>query len=175
MAILNVIKVGTPQEKILLQSTHRVRNFDAQLHKLLDNMLETMREFQGVGLAAPQVCISSRITVIEYPDDEDDPENTMRVYELINPKILKKSGSEVGQEGCLSIPGFAMDVKRATQVTVRAQDRYGRERRFKAYGWLARVIQHEVDHLDGKLMLDKAIQIYRLQENDEGEVEAIPI
>ncbi|MBV7331323.1 peptide deformylase [Chloroflexi bacterium TSY] len=175
MAILNVIKVGTPQEKILLQSTQRLRNFDKQLHKLLDDMLETMHEFQGVGLAAPQVGVARRITVIEYPDDEDDPENTMRVYELINPKILKRRGAEVGQEGCLSIPGFAMDVKRATQVTVRAQDRYGHEHRFKAYGWLARVIQHEVDHLDGKLMLDKAIQIYRLQKNEEGEIEAIPL
>ncbi|MCB0083974.1 MAG: peptide deformylase [Caldilineaceae bacterium] len=175
MPLLDIVKINTPKEDILYKPTQQVRIFGPALHMLLNNMLETMRASQGVGLAAPQVGISQRITVIEYPDDEEDPENTMRVYELINPKILKARGAEVEQEGCLSIPGLAADVRRSTQVTVRAQDRNGNEFRLKAYDWLARVIQHEVDHLDGKLMLEKAEQVYKLVENEEGEIEAVPI
>lgn len=175
MAILDIVTLGSKEEEILYKPTQRVRNFGPALHALLDNMAETMRNANGVGLAAPQIGVGQRITVIEYPEDEDDPENTLRLYELINPKILKTRGSDVGQEGCLSIPGLAADVKRATQVTVRAQDRYGDEFRLKAYGWLARVIQHEVDHLDGELMLEKAEQVYRIQQNEDGEIEAVPI
>lgn len=175
MTKLKVVEVGSRDDKILYQPTNRVRNFGPQLHKLLDDMLETMRESAGVGLAAPQIGLSQRITVVEYPDDEDDPENTMRTYELVNPEILRSKGSEVGQEGCLSIPGLAADVRRATYVLVRAQDRNGKEFRLKAYDWLARIIQHEVDHLLGVMMTDKAEQLYRLVENDEGEVEAVPI
>jgi peptide deformylase len=175
MAVLDIVVIGSDEEEILHRPTQRVRDFGPTLHTLLDNMAETMRQASGVGLAAPQVGVGQRITVIEYPEDEDDPENTLRRYELINPKIIKQRGREEGQEGCLSIPGLAADVKRATQVTVRAQDRYGKEFRLKAYGWLARIIQHEVDHLDGTLMLEKANQIYRLQENEEGEIEAVPI
>lgn len=175
MAVLEVVKIGSKNDAILHKPTHRVRKFDQELHKLLDNMLETMRESNGIGLAGPQIGLSQQVTVIEYPEDEDDPENTMRVYEFINPKILRKKGAEVGQEGCLSIPGLMADVKRSKQITVAAQDRYGTEFRLKAYGWLARAIQHEVDHLEGKMMLEKAEQIYRLVENEEGEIEAIPI
>lgn len=175
MATLKVVKVGSTGEEILSKPAQRVRNFGPELHKLLDDMLETMREEQGVGLAGPQIGLSQRVAVIEYPDDEEDPENTMRVYELINPKILKKRGAEVGQEGCLSIPGLVADVKRSKQITIRAQDRHGSEFRLKAFGWLARAIQHEVDHLEGKIMLEKAEQIYKLEENEEGEIEAVPI
>ena len=99
----------------------------------------------------------------------------MRLYELINPKIIRKRGSEVGQEGCLSIPGLSADVKRSKVVTVRAQDRNGKEIKLKANGFLARAIQHEVDHLEGKIMLEKAEQIYRLVENEDGEIEAVPL
>ncbi len=175
MALLKIVKVGTPEEKILSQPTQRVRTFDPTLHKLLDDMVETMRDAQGVGLAAPQIGLRKRISVVEYPDDLENPEKTMRRYELINPKILKSKGKEIGQEGCLSIPGYAADVERPTFVTVRFQDRHGKEVRLKAYDWLARIIQHEIDHLDGKLMLEKAVQLYRLVENDDGELEAVPI
>lgn len=175
MAILDVIKIGSSSEQILKRPAKQIRKFGPELHKLLDDMKETMREENGVGLAGPQVGISESVTVIEYPDDEDDPENTMQLYELINPKIIKKRGSDVAGEGCLSIPGLVADVKRSKQVTVRAQDRHGKEFRLKAFGFLARAIQHEIDHLDGKIMLEKAEQIYRLVENEDGEVEAVPI
>ncbi len=175
MAVLRIVSTGDPDEEVLHRPAARVREFGPELHRLLDDMLETMRKAPGVGLAAPQVGIGQRISVIEYPDDEDDPENTMRVYELINPEIIKKKGSEVGQEGCLSIPGIAADVDRCTYVLLKAQDRTGREFRLKAYDWLARIFQHEIDHLQGVLMTDKAEKLYRLVKNRDGEVEAIPL
>ncbi|MEM7126467.1 MAG: peptide deformylase [Chloroflexota bacterium] len=175
MAVLDVVKIGSPKDGILRKPTHRVRKFGPELHRLLDDMLETIHEAKGIGLAGPQIGLSQQITIIEFPDDEEDPENTMQLYEFINPKILKKKGAEVGQEGCLSIPGLVADVKRSKQITVEAQDRHGDKFRLKAYGWLARAIQHEVDHLEGKIMLEKAEQVYRVVENEEGELEAVPI
>jgi peptide deformylase len=175
MAILRIVSTGDPDEAVLHRPAARVREFGPELHRLLDDMLETMRKAPGVGLAGPQVGVGQRISVIEYPDDEDDPENTMRVYELINPEIVKQKGGEVGQEGCLSIPGIAADVNRSTYVLLKAQDRFGKEYRLKAYDWLARIFQHEIDHLQGVLMTDKAEKLYRLVKNKAGEVEAIPL
>ena len=175
MAGLEIVQIGGPQSKILAQPATRVRDFGPKLHQLLDRMLETMRIAPGVGLAAPQVGIDLRVAVVEYPDDEDDPENTMRVYELINPEIVRVKGAEVGQEGCLSIPGLVADVERGTYLLVRAQDRHGREIRFKAYDWLARIFQHEIDHLHGVLMTDKATQLYKVVKVDEDNFEAVPI
>ncbi|MFN8443630.1 MAG: peptide deformylase [Caldilineaceae bacterium] len=175
MALLKIITTKATNGTILHQPTAKVRDFGPALHKLLDNMLETLRDAPGVGLAAPQVGIAQRIAVVEYPDDEEKPEETMRVYELINPEIIKAKGEEVGQEGCLSIPGMAADVKRATYVLVKAQNRYGKEVRIKAYDWLARIFQHEIDHLQGILMTDHAETIYRVVENEKGEAELIPV
>ncbi len=175
MTQLRIVVVGDTDDGVLTNPAARVREFTSDLHRLLDDMLETMREAPGVGLAAPQIGVSQRITIVEYPEDEDDPENTLRVYELINPEIIKKKGAETAQEGCLSIPGYAADVERATQVVVRAQDRYGKEIRIKAFDWLARIFQHEIDHLHGTLMTDNASQVYKLVKNKEGELEAIPL
>jgi peptide deformylase len=175
MPIMKIVTTGDPDDAVLYKAAARVRDFGPVLHRLLDDMLETMREAPGVGLAAPQVGIGQRIAVVEYPEDEDDPENTLRIYELINPEIVKSKGSEVAQEGCLSIPGMAADVNRATYVLVRAQDRHGKEYRVKAYDWLARIFQHEIDHLLGVLMTDRAEQIYRIKQNPDGEIEMIPV
>jgi peptide deformylase len=175
MSVLRIVAAGDADDRVLYQPAARVRVFGPELHRLLDDMLETMRAAPGVGLAAPQVGISQRVALIEYPEDEEDPEHSLRVYELINPEILKSKGSEVGQEGCLSLPGLAADVTRATYVLVRAQDRHGKEVRYKVYDWLARIFQHEIDHLHGVLMTDKAEQLYRLRKNAEGEVELVPI
>ena len=175
MPVLKIVTLGAAGDEVLRRPAERVRNFGPALHQLLDNMVETMRDAPGVGLAAPQVGVDRRITVVEYPEDEDDPENTLRVYELINPEIVKAKGAEIGQEGCLSLPGILADVDRSTYVLVRAQDRHGKEYRVKAYGWLARIFQHEIDHLHGVLMTDHAEQIYRLQEDEEGELEAVPL
>jgi len=176
MAVLDIVPVGGAQSEILYQPAVRVREFGPKLHQLLDNMVETMRVPPGVGLAAPQVGVDQRIVVIEYPDDEDEPQNTMRVYELINPEIVRAKGTEIGQEGCLSIPGLVADVERATYLLVRTQDRHGNEHRLKVYDWLARIFQHEIDHLHGVLMTDKATQLYKLVKSDEDEgYEAVPI
>ncbi len=175
MEVLKIVTVGNASDGILMKPAARVRDFGPALHKLLDDMLHTVREAPGVGVAAPQVGVDLRASVIEYPEDEEDPEHTMRVYELINPEIIKAKGLEEGQEGCLSIPGIAADVDRATYVLVRAQDRYGKEFRIKAYDWLARIFQHEIDHLQGVLMTDKAKQLYRLRELPDGKFEAVPI
>ena len=175
MAVLNIVTVGSQSDGILHRPAARVREFGASLHKLLDEMVETMRAAPGVGLAAPQVGVAQRIAVIEYPEDEEDPENTMQLYELINPEVIKSKGKENGQEGCLSLPGLAADVDRATYVLVRAQDRYGKEYRLKAYDWLARIILHEIDHLLGVLMTARAKQLYKVVKKGEDEYEAIPI
>jgi peptide deformylase len=172
---LKIVSVGDRGDTVLHQPAVRVRDFGPGLHRLLDQMLVTLRSASGVGLAAPQIGIGQRIAVIEYPEDEDKPEETKRVYELINPEIIKAKGSEVAQEGCLSIPGLSADVDRATQLIVRAQDRNGNEVRYKIYDWLARIFQHEIDHLHGVLMTDRATQIYKLVKHADGEVEAIPI
>ena len=171
------LEILTPWEEngeSLRRPTKRVRTFDARLHQTLENMIETMREGQGVGLAAPQVGLDQRIFVIEYPEDSERPEETMQRYEMINPEIVKAKGSEVGQEGCLSLPGLAADVDRATYVLVKAQDRDGKAQRIKAHDWLARIFQHEIDHLDGVLMVDRAEQVYKVVENEEGEAELVP-
>ena len=175
MALLEIVTVGDANDEVLFKPANRVREFGPTLHKLLDDMLETMRDAPGVGLAAPQVGIGLRVAVIEYPEDEEDPENTRRVYEIINPEVIKQKGSDSGQEGCLSIPGLAADVDRPTYVLLKAQDRNGKEFRIKAYDWLARIFLHEIDHLYGVLMTDKATQIYKLVKNSDGEVEAVPL
>jgi peptide deformylase len=175
MSELKIVFAGDRDDAVLHQPASRVREFGPGLHRLLDQMVEALRSASGVGLAAPQIGLGQRIAVIEYPDDEERPEETKRVYELINPEIIKAKGSEIAQEGCLSIPGLAADVDRATQLIVRAQDRNGNEVRYKVYDWLARIFQHEIDHLHGVLMTDRAQQVYRLVKNAEGEIEAIPI
>lgn len=175
MAILRIVKTGDTDEEILYRPAARVRDFGPRLHRLLDDMLETVRDAPGVGIAGPQVGADLRVTVIECPEDPDKPDENVLLYELINPEVIKTKGSEEGQEGCLSLPGLMADVDRATYVLVRAQDRHGKEFRLKAYDWLARVIQHEIDHLQGVMMTDRAKQLYRLHQLEDGSVEAIPI
>jgi peptide deformylase len=175
MSELRIVFTGDRDDAVLHTPAARVREFGPNLHRLLDQMVETLRSASGVGLAAPQIGLGQRIAVVEYPEDEERPEETKRIYELINPEIIKAKGSEVAQEGCLSMPGLAADVDRATQLIVRAQDRHGNEVRYKVYDWLARIFQHEIDHLHGVLMTDRAKQLYKLVKNAEGEIEAIPI
>ena len=148
MAKRKIVKVGDP---VLRQKCRPVEKFDARLHALLDDMVETMRDADGVGLAAPQVGILRRVVVVECVEGE--------VIELINPKIIAFSGEQEGQEGCLSVPGEAGIVRRPMHVTVRAQDRNGNTFEHNGSGLLARAFCHELDHLDGKLYIDCAIQM----------------
>lgn len=140
--------------------------FDAQLYALLDDMVETMRDAPGVGLAAPQVDISQRVIVVEFGADED-PETPSQLYALVNPKITAFSQDIViGVEGCLSIPGILGDVQRPYAATVEGFDRHGEPLKIEAEGWLARIFQHEVDHLNGVLFTDHALHIWQAEDED---------
>ncbi|MGN0173224.1 MAG: peptide deformylase [Acutalibacteraceae bacterium] len=141
--IREIIKDG---DEVLRKKCRKVEKFDEKLHALLDDMYETMQEANGVGLAAPQVGILRRAVVIDVGEGK---------IELINPEIIKTSGEQDGQEGCLSCPGVWGDVVRPMKVTVKAQDRYGKEFKIKGQELLARAFCHEIDHLDGILFLDK--------------------
>ncbi len=147
-------KIYTSEDPVLRTKAKKVKKIDETTQKLIDDMIETMLEAPGVGLAAPQVGVSLRVLVIETPEDEDDPQGGTKL-QLINPEILKADGEQFGEEGCLSIPGYVGMVKRNMNVTVRALNRKGKEIKIKATGFLARVLQHEIDHLDGVLFTDR--------------------
>lgn len=152
MAIRKIKTIGDP---VLRRKARRVRRFDRRLHQLIDDMVETMRAAPGVGLAAPQVGVLERVIVVELPEDEEDPQSG-QLYEWVNPEIIFASDEQVeGEEGCLSIPEIVGDVWRAQTIVVKGQDRYGRPQRLEARDWLARVFQHEIDHLDGVLFIDR--------------------
>lgn len=146
-------------DDILQVECEKVTVFDKELRNLLRDMHTTMVEADGVGLAAPQIGIPKRIAVVE---DDDG-----RIIDLINPVILSESGSQIGPEGCLSFPGLFGDVERYNKIKVRAQNKMGRTFIFEATEYFARVIQHEVDHLNGILFPAKAITLY----TDEGKEE----
>lgn len=160
-------KIVTVPDPVLRRKAHKVSDFGPDLQHLIDDMVETMREAPGVGLAAPQVDVSLRVIVVEF-GDEDDEEVPKKLYAVVNPEIARTSGETVmGTEGCLSIPGFVGEVERLKSVTIKGQNRRGQPVRIKADGWLARIFQHEIDHLDGVLFTDRATQVTKV----EGEVE----
>jgi peptide deformylase len=143
--------------EILEKECERVTNFDRKLIKLLNDMYDTMVDADGVGLAAPQVGIAKQIAVVDVGDEHGR-------IELINPVILEARGEQTGLEGCLSFPGLFGEVKRADYVKVRAQNRRGRPFTLEATGFLARALQHEIDHLHGILFTSKVIRYYDPEE-----------
>lgn len=149
MAALKIVEIGEP---VLREKCREVTVINKKIKKLLDRMKETMYKANGVGLAAPQVGVSKRIVVVDAGEG---------FWELINPEIVFQEGEEVDVEGCLSIPGVAGEVNRAARVRVRALDRDGQQQVISAQGLGARALQHEIDHLDGILFIDKAAKIIR--------------
>ena len=142
-----VIPIRVLPDPVLKQKSKRVRIIGDSVQKLIDDMLETMYAVPGqVGLAAPQVGIPLRVIVIGIPEDED--------IVLINPEIVRKAGEYMVDEGCLSVPGYIGQIKRAESVTVKGLDRHGKKIRIKANGLLAQALQHEIDHLNGALYVD---------------------
>jgi peptide deformylase len=137
--------IVTAEDPILRQRAKKVTRFDASLHRLLEEMVQTMRDAPGIGLAANQIGVPLQVAVIELEET---------VTELINPQIVRASGVVADWEGCLSIPGFVADVTRKAKVTVKARDRHGKEFRVKGEDLLARALQHEIDHLHGVLYID---------------------
>ena len=145
--VRKVVKYGDP---ILERKAELITEFDtADLHKLVEDMFDTMYSARGVGLAAPQVAVGKRLTVIDITAGEEGGEKMV----LINPEIITKEGSQLGEEGCLSIPGFREDVKRAKKVRARAQNVKGEFFEVEGEDMLARAILHEADHLNGVLFL----------------------
>ena len=144
MAVLNIRVLPDP---VLRQKAKRVRTIDGSTRKLISDMLETMHADPGrVGLAAPQIGISRRVIVIGIPEQED--------IVLINPEIVRRKGERLVSEGCLSVPGYVGEINRAESVTVKWRDLSGKEVRIKAAGLLAQALEHEMDHLNGRLYVD---------------------
>ena len=151
MAIRNVVKI-IDSEDILRKKSKIVNDFDEKLWELLDDMKETMKQNQGMGLAAVQVGVLKRIIIVEA--------NNM-FLELINPEIIAQKGEDIEQEGCLSVGAEYLFVKRPMKVTVKAQDRMGYDFIITGEKYLARVLCHEIDHLNGVLFIDKALRDYK--------------
>lgn len=169
MTILPIIQ---PDNPILRKKAHKVVSFDARFQKLVDDMVATMLDAPGVGLAAPQVAQSQRLIVVRLPDDEESRKeygsDAGVLHVVANPELVKASKEMVeGVEACLSIPGYFGKVDRHESVLIKGLDRYGKPIRIKAKGWLARVFQHEMDHLDGRLYIDIAKEVWQAKDEEE--------
>lgn len=148
------LPIVTYPDKRLKEISAEVTEFNAQLHEFLEQMYETMIASNGIGLAAIQVARPVRVLVINLTDDEGN-QHKEELLEIINPVITKADGTTFYQEGCLSVPGFYEDVERYETVTLKYCDRHGKECVIEADGLLSVAIQHELDHLDGKLFIEK--------------------
>ena len=162
---MSIRKIVTAENPILRMKAKKVHRFDVSIQRLIDDMFETMHAANGAGLAAPQIDLSLRIFVAEYEE---------RRIAMVNPEIVKAEGETVGAEGCLSIPGYyGNNIRRAENVVVKGQDAHGKPIRVRAEGWFARILQHEIDHLNGILFLDRLDSPDDLMEvtSEEEEVE----
>jgi len=144
MAVLPIRHL--PEDSGLRQKAKRVPHIDSSIQRLIDDMMETMQQAKGVGLAAPQVGVSLRVIVLQMPEEEP--------VAIINPKIVKRAGEQEVTEGCLSIPGYYGEIKRSASITVKGQDRQGKAIRLKATGLMAEALEHEIDHINGTLYID---------------------
>jgi len=149
-------------DSMLRRKAHKVNRFDHDLQLLIDDMVQTLREEGGVGLAAPQINLSSQIIVVEYPLDDQVEDAKPELVVFVNPEIIERSTqTEIGIEGCLSVPDLVGEVERNIQIIVSGFDRFGKKQKLSASGWLARIFQHEIDHLNGILFVDRAGKIWK--------------
>ena len=149
----------------LRKKAAKITDFGPELQELVDDMIITLHEASGAGLAAPQVNVSQQVILVEF-GSEDDPEIPPTLYVTVNPKITRFSQEIVaGAEGCLSIPGFMGEVERAHEIVVEGQDRYGKPLKMKLQGWLARIFQHEIDHINGILYTDRTTRVWETDED----------
>jgi peptide deformylase len=172
MAVREILTAAHPA---LRKKARRVSEVTPALDRLIDDMIETMREAPGVGLAAPQVRVSQRVIVVEYAENEEQGERASddkapaprKLFVVINPELVRPSvETVVATEGCLSVPGYAGEVERFAEVSVKGLNRRGSPMRLRARGWLARIFQHEVDHLDGVLYTDRAQRVWALEHEE---------
>ena len=169
MGIRTIVSLPDP---VLRRKARPVTRFDSNLQTLIEDMIETMRAAPGVGLAAPQVNISQRLIVVEHAEHEDDEDTEekpakKKLYVMLNPEIIKTSEETVpGVEGCLSVPGVVGEVERFSMIQVKGLNRHGKPMKVKVEGWLARIFQHEIDHLNGVVFPDRATRVWK-PESDE--------
>jgi len=160
-------EIVTSPAPVLRTRAHKVREVTPEIRQLLEDMVDTMRAAPGVGLAAPQIGVSQRLIVVEYAEVDESPDeapNPPKLFAMVNPEIVRRSAETIaGTEGCLSIPGYLGTVDRSASVTVKGLNRFGEATRVKATGWLARIFQHEIDHLDGVLFIDRASEVWRAE------------
>ena len=160
---MSVAPIRVLPDPVLRQKAKRVRAVDSSIKKLVENMRETMHSRGGVGLAAPQIGVPLRIIVIRIPDEED--------IALINPEVVRRKGERPVSEGCLSVPGYFGEIKRAESVTVKGLDLNGQKIRIRATELLAEVLEHEIDHLNGVLYIDRLESMDKLRKIEPEEVQ----
>lgn len=169
-----LLPILTSENPVLRQRARKVRAVSPTVRRLIDDMVEIMRAAPGVGLAAPQIGVGQRVIVVEFAETQADDDAPPKLYAVINPEIVRHSAEIVpGTEGCLSIPGYLGEVDRFQSVTVRGLDRNGNPFRLKARDWLARIFQHEIDHLDGVLFIDRASRVWKPEPGEAVAVQAI--
>ena len=171
---MSIHKIVTLPDPVLRTRARKIKVFDSKVQRLADDMLETMRAAPGVGLAAPQLGHSQRLILVEYAESPDDPEAPPvppKLFVVANPEIVRHSTETVSaNEGCLSIPGYLGEVERFQSITLRGYNLHGKPLRVKATGWLARIFQHEIDHLDGVLFIDRATQVWKVEDQEAVQV-----
>jgi peptide deformylase len=164
MPLMNIVTTPDP---VLRRKAHKVSEFDKDFQILVDDMIETLRDAPGVGLAAPQVGISEQLIVIEYGDDDDETV-PKKLFVVANPEIIQTSETIVeGLEGCLSVPDLVGEVDRFESIVVKGFNRHGKPIKIKAQDWLARIFQHEIDHLNGILFTDRTDKVWKPRDEDE--------
>jgi peptide deformylase len=169
---MSIRQIVFSDDPLLRTKSRHLRRVTPTVQQLIDDMAETMQAADGIGLAAIQVGVPERVIVVQLPEDEEDPESG-KLYALINPELARTSREmENGIEGCLSVPGWVGEVPRHHAVTVKGLDWHGRRVRIKAQGLLARVFQHEIDHCDGILFIDRIEDPEKIWPVPEGEEEA---
>ena len=164
MAVLDIVTFPEPSLRLKAKP---VTKFDKEFQDLVNDMFETMRAAPGVGLAAPQIGQSIRLVVVEYSEDEDENAKP-KTYVLVNPEIVKHSEETVTDiEGCLSVPRLVGEVDRYNKIVIKGMNLLGKPVKIKAEGWLARIFQHEIDHLEGVLFTDLATRVWEPSKEEE--------
>ncbi len=173
MALRTIVTLPEP---VLYRKARPVSKFDKNLQTLIDDMIDTMRDAPGVGLAAPQVGISERLIVVEYAEQPEEKEGEEpkevkpKLYVMINPEIVKTSEETLmGVEGCLSIPGLVGEVERFEEIQIKGLNRRGQPMKVKAKGWLARIFQHEIDHINGVVFTQRSTKVWKPETQEEEE------
>ena len=165
-----LLEIALLPDAVLRRKAKKITVLDKDFQTLVDNMIETMRAAPGVGLAAPQVSVSSRLVVVEYTeeDEEGSEAGPKKLYVVVNPEIvLASEEKEIGIEACLSIPGLVGEVERHSQIVIKGLNRFGKPVKITTQGWLARIFQHEIDHLDGIVYPDRATRVWKPKEDEE--------